>query len=61
MRSGSLVSSLSLVLTLARVFPHAGGIDFVFTIIVAIAVSNWVAAHIHHPGIYEGDLERDSK
>lgn len=38
-----------------------GGMDFVFTIIVAIAVSNWVASQIHHPGIYEGDLERDSK
>ena len=43
------------------VMEGTGGMDFVFTIIVAIAVSNWVASLIHHPGIYEGDLERDSK
>eukprot|EP00959_Pyramimonas_sp_CCMP1952_P191871 4011932-Pyramimonas_sp.AAC.1 len=54
---GVLRSSISLVVIVVE---GTGGIDFVFTIIVAIAVSNWVAAHMHHPGIYEGDLERDS-
>ena len=55
---GVFRSSISLVVI---VLEGTGGIDFVFTIIVAIAVSNWVAAHIHHEGLYESDLDRDSK
>eukprot|EP00899_Mesostigma_viride_P022223 jgi/Mesvir1/3185/Mv16341-RA.2 len=56
MLGGVFRSSISLVVIMVE---GTGGIDFLYAIILAIMVSNWVAAHVHHAGVYESDLDRD--
>ena len=35
------------------------GIDFLFPVIVAVIVANWVADLVHKDGVYESEMERD--
>lgn len=41
-------------------FQPAGtrGIDYLFGVILAVVVANWVAHHLHAEGVYESELER---
>lgn len=55
---GVFRSTISIVVIVVE---GTGGIEFVFTIIIAIVVSDWVASQVHHHGIYEGDLDRDMR
>lgn len=57
--TGSLASvfrsSISLVVI---VIEGTRNIDYLFGVIVAVVISNWVAHHVHHDGIYESEIER---
>mmetsp|Transcript_36922 Transcript_36922/g.104189 ORF Transcript_36922/g.104189 Transcript_36922/m.104189 type:complete len:888 (-) Transcript_36922:149-2812(-) len=53
---GVFRASISLVVIMVE---GTRGIEFIFGVIVAIVVSNWVADHIHHNGVYESELEQD--
>jgi len=57
--TGSLASvfrsSISLVVI---VIEGTRNIDYLFGVVLAVVVSNWVAHHVHHDGIYESEIER---
>ena len=53
---GVFRSSISLVVI---VIEGTRQIGFLFHIIIAVAVSNWICHLIHSEGVYENDLERD--
>ncbi|CAD7703892.1 unnamed protein product [Ostreobium quekettii] len=57
--TGSLASvfrsSISLVVI---VIEGTRNIDYLFGVVLAVVVSNWVAHHVHHDGIYESEVER---
>ena len=56
MLGGVFRSSISLVII---VLEGTGAIDYLFAIIIAVMVSNWVASLVHTEGRYESDLETD--
>lgn len=53
---GVFRSSISLVVIVVE---GTRGINFLFGIIIAVVVSNYVAHLIHFDGVYESELERD--
>ena len=53
---GVFRSSISLVVI---VLEGTKQVSFLFEIILAVVVSNWVAHVLHSEGVYESDLERD--
>jgi len=53
---GVFRASISLVIIMVE---GTRGIEFIFGVILAIVVSNYVAEHIHHHGVYESELEQD--
>ncbi len=53
---GVFRSSISLVVIVVE---GTRGINFLFGIIIAVVVSNYVAHLIHYDGVYESELERD--
>uniref|UniRef100_A0A061QZ88 Chloride channel protein n=1 Tax=Tetraselmis sp. GSL018 TaxID=582737 RepID=A0A061QZ88_9CHLO len=53
---GVFRASISLVVIMVE---GTRGIEFLFGVIVAVVVSNWVAQHVHHHGVYESELEQD--
>ena len=56
MLGGVFRSSISLVVIVVE---GTRGIEFLFGIIVAVVVSNWVAHHLHPDGTYESELQRN--
>lgn len=55
---GVFRSAISLVVLMVEA---TRGIDYLFGIILAVVVANWVAHLIHHDGVYESELERVGK
>lgn len=51
---GVFRSAISLVVLMVE---STRGVDYLFGIILAVVVANWVAHHIHHDGVYESELE----
>mmetsp|Transcript_19521 Transcript_19521/g.42325 ORF Transcript_19521/g.42325 Transcript_19521/m.42325 type:complete len:908 (+) Transcript_19521:79-2802(+) len=52
---GVFRSAISLVVLMVE---GTRGVDYIFGLILAVVVANWVAHHIHHDGVYESELER---
>eukprot|EP00898_Chlorokybus_atmophyticus_P002860 jgi/Chlat1/3575/Chrsp234S03565 len=57
MLGGVFRSTISLVVIVVE---GTGAIDFLFAIIAAVVVANYVAHHFYHAGVYENDLEREA-
>ena len=55
--AGVFRSAISLVVLVVE---GTRGINFLFGIIIAVVVANWVANLLEHDGIYESEIERDS-
>ncbi|GFR49429.1 hypothetical protein Agub_g11486 [Astrephomene gubernaculifera] len=55
MLAGVFRSAISLVVLVVE---GTRGIDYLFGVILSVMMSNWVAHHIHHDGVYESELER---
>ena len=55
---GVFRSAISLVVLMVE---GTRGIDYLFGIILAVVVANWVAHLIHHDGVYESELEKVGK
>ena len=36
-----------------------GAIDYIFAVVIAVVISNWVAGYIYSEGRYEADVERE--
>lgn len=56
MLAGVFRSAVSLVVLVVE---GTRGINFLFGIIIAVVVANWVANLLEHDGVYESELERD--
>ena len=54
--AGVFRSAISLVVLVVE---GTRGINFLFGIIVAVVVANWVANLLEHDGVYESEIERD--
>eukprot|EP00798_Chlamydomonas_sp_ICE-L_P001153 gene1153-3718_t len=52
---GVFRSAMSLVVLMVE---GTRGVDYIFGIILAVVVANYVAHHIHQDGVYESELER---
>jgi chloride channel 7 len=54
--AGVFRSAISLVVLVVE---GTRGINFIFGIIIAVVVANWVANLLEHEGVYESELEHD--
>lgn len=53
-----LTPALTHTVTLSCCRAGTRGIDYLFGVILAVVVANWVAHYLHAEGVYESELER---